>query len=208
MLARIVPIVRGWTAYYRAVVSTRVFAALDAHLWKLTYKWACRSHPDKPRSWIVGRYYGRFHPVRNDRWVFGDRNTGAYLPKPSWTGIVRHTLVKGGASPDDPALAGYWAQRRQKVTPPLDAYTVRLLSRQDARCPLCGENLLATDQPPQTPEGWERWFLLVARQAIKAGAVVRRDAPGGAREMPTHLVHVTCSRQRRPPVTPVLSPGT
>src|SRR5512142_2171166 len=49
--------------------------------------------------------------------VFGDRATGAYLPKPSWTEIVRHTLVKGGASPDDPALAGYWAQRRQTVTP-------------------------------------------------------------------------------------------
>ena len=57
-------------------------------------------------------------------------DTGAYLPKPSWTDIVRHTLVTGGASPDDPALAGYWAQRRQKVKPPLDSYTVRLLSRQ------------------------------------------------------------------------------
>jgi len=40
--------------------------------------------------------------------VFGDRDTGAYLPKPSWTDIVRHTLVKGGASPDDPDLAEYW----------------------------------------------------------------------------------------------------
>ncbi len=25
-------------------------------------------------------------------------------------------------------LAGYWAQRRQKVKPPLDSYTVRLLT--------------------------------------------------------------------------------
>jgi hypothetical protein len=31
-------------------------------------------------------------------------------------------------------LAGYWAQRRQKVKPPLDSCTVRLLSRQDGRC--------------------------------------------------------------------------
>jgi len=65
--------------------------------------------------------------------------------------IVRHALVKGGASPDDPALAGYWAQRRQKVKPPLDSYTVRLLSRQDGRCSLCGENLLTPDQLPQSP---------------------------------------------------------
>jgi RNA-directed DNA polymerase len=31
----------GWVAYYRTVVSTRVFAALTDYLWKLTYKWAC-----------------------------------------------------------------------------------------------------------------------------------------------------------------------
>jgi RNA-directed DNA polymerase len=130
VLTRIVPIVRGWVAYYRTVVSTRVFSALTDYLWKLTYKWACRSHPNKPKRWIISRYYGKFNKFRNDRWVFGDRDTGAYLPKPSWTEIVRHTLVKGGASPDDPALAGYWAQRREKVTPPLDRYTVRLLSRQ------------------------------------------------------------------------------
>ncbi len=100
---------------------------------------ACWSHPNKPRHWIIGRYFGRFSKFRNDRWVFGDRDTGSYLPKPSWTDIVRHTLVKGGASPDDPALAGYWAQRRQKVKPPLDSYTVRLLSRQDGRRSLCGK---------------------------------------------------------------------
>jgi putative transposase len=110
----------------------------------------------RPKRWIVDQYFGKFNKFRNDRWVFGDRDSGACLPKPAWTDIVRHTLVKSGASPDDPALAGYWAQRRQKVKPPLDSYTVRLLSRQDGRCSLCGENLLTADQPPQSPEQWER----------------------------------------------------
>src|SRR6266446_4882040 len=201
VLAKIAPIVRGWVAYYRTVVSARAFHALTGYLWKLTYKWACWSHPNKPKHWIVGRYFGQFNKFRNDRWVFGDRDTGAYLPKPAWTGIVRHTLVKGGASPDDPALAGYWAQRRQKGTPPLDPYTVSLLSRQDGRCTLCGENLLTRDQPPQTPEGWERWFLQVTRQAITAGWLVRHDTPS-ARDMRTHLVHDTCSRRRRQQVAP------
>jgi RNA-directed DNA polymerase len=197
VLARIAPIVRGWAAYYRTVVSTRVFSALDKYLWKLTYKWACRSHPDKPKGWIVSRYYGKFNKFRNDRWVFGNRETGGYLPKASWTGIVRHTLVKGGASPDDPAQAGYWAHRRRKVSPPLDSYTVRLLSRQDGRCTLCGENLLTKDQPPQSPEGWERWFLQLARQAITADILVHHDTPSAAQGMRTHLVHDTCSRRRR-----------
>jgi hypothetical protein len=83
-------------------------------------------------------------------WVFGDRDTGAYLPKPAWTTITRHTLVKAGASPDDPDQAEYWAQRRRKVTPPLDSYTARP-AIQAGRCTLCGENLLIPDQPPQTP---------------------------------------------------------
>ncbi len=38
VLAKIVPIVRGWISYYRTVVSSRVFRALTEYLWKLTYK--------------------------------------------------------------------------------------------------------------------------------------------------------------------------
>ena len=107
VLATITPVIRGWVAYYRTVVSSGVFHALTGYLWKLAYKWACWSHRNKPRRWIVDRYFGKFDRFRNDRWVFGDRDTGAYLPKPAWTDIVRHTLVKGGSSPDDPARAGH-----------------------------------------------------------------------------------------------------
>jgi RNA-directed DNA polymerase len=35
-----VPIVRGWSAYYRTVVSSELFSALDRYLWRLIYKWA------------------------------------------------------------------------------------------------------------------------------------------------------------------------
>ena len=199
VLAKIVPITRGWVAYYRTVVSSRVFRALDDYLWKLTYKWACWSHSNKPKGWIVGRYFRKFEKFRNDRWVFGDKDTGAYLPRLAWTDIVRHTLVKGGASPDDPALAGYWAQRRQKVKPPLDSYTVRLLSRQDGRCSLCGENLLTPDQLPQSPQGWEHWFLRVTKKAIKADYLVHHDTPSAARSNRTHLVHATCHRSKNQP---------
>src|SRR6266480_5963381 len=202
VLVTIVPITRGWSAYYKTAVSSRVFSALDDYLWKLTYKWACWTHPNKPKGWIVGRYFRKFAKFRNDRWVFGDESTGAYLPRLAWTDIVRHTLAKGRASPDDPALAGYWAKRRQKVKPPLDSYTVRLLSRQDGRCTLCGENLLYPDQPPQSPQGWEHWFLQVTRKAIKADYLVHHDTPSAARSHRTHLVHATCHRSKHPPRRP------
>jgi len=117
VIARLNPIVRGWAAYYRTVVSSETFTALDHYLWKLTYKWAKHTHPNKPTSWIIIRYYGKFNQSRNDRWVFGDRDSGAYLHRFAWTRIVRHQMVTGTASTDDPALTSYWANRRRKGTP-------------------------------------------------------------------------------------------
>jgi hypothetical protein len=119
VIAKLNPIIRGWAAYYRAVVSSEAFAALDSHVWRLVYKWAKHTHSSK--RWIVDRYFGKHNKFRNDRWVFGDRDSGAHLTRHSWTGIVRNTLVKGGASPDDPALAEYWVTRRKKVAEP-EAY--------------------------------------------------------------------------------------
>ena len=151
VLAKISPIVRGWAAYYRGVVSKVIFGALDDHMWKLTYKWAKYSHANKPKFWITHRYFGRFNPARRDRWVFGDRASGAYLPKFSWTKIVRHQLVPGAASPDDPDLAQYWDERRRKSPPLLDRATLRLLKAQEGRCPMCGDTLLHADREPNCP---------------------------------------------------------
>jgi len=66
VLAKINPIVRGWANYYRGAASSRTFAALDHYLWQLTYKWACYSHQNKPKSWITSRYYGKFNPDSQD----------------------------------------------------------------------------------------------------------------------------------------------
>jgi RNA-directed DNA polymerase len=164
VIAWLNPIIRGWAAYYRGVVSSKVFAALDHHLWWLTYRWACHSHPTEPKKWITRRYFGRFNKFRNDHWVFGardqvinDRGDVACPVKFAWTTIVRHQLVAGKASPDDPRLTDYWATRRRKIKPPLDGYNLSLLAKQDGRCPLCGDHLLVPDQPPQSPHEGERW---------------------------------------------------
>jgi RNA-directed DNA polymerase len=194
VIVRLSPIVRGWAAYYRTVVSCRVFNTLDSYAWYLTYRWARRNHQGKSRKWVTARYFGRFNKFRSDRWVFGDRTTGAYLPKFSWTDIVRHTLVQRKASPDDPALAEYWARRRRRIKPPLDAYTLRLLTRQDARCPLCGDHLLTADQPPQSPQEWERWWLHVTRKAIVADYLLNIGRPSSPDGNHSRLVHASCYR--------------
>jgi RNA-directed DNA polymerase len=218
VIARLNPITRGWAAYYRGVVSSKVFASLDNHLWWLTYRWAQHSHPNKPKKWIARRYFGRFNKFRNDQWVFGardhvvnDRGDVAFLVKFSWTAIVRHQLVAGGASPDDPNLVDYWAVRRRKVKPPLDSYNLYLLAKQDGRCPLCGDHLLVPDQPPQSPREWERWWLSVARRAIAADHLTHHGRGGALDGNRTRLVHTSChrslqQRQRRNPTSP--SPAT
>ena len=115
VIKRLNPIIRGWAAYYRTQVSAETFGKLDNYLWRLTYKWATFSHANKPTSWVVHRYFGKFNKARQDRWVFGDRRSGAHMHKFAWTNIVRHQTVKQGASPDDPELADYWARRRHKT---------------------------------------------------------------------------------------------
>jgi RNA-directed DNA polymerase len=191
VLAAICPITRGWASYYRSAVSKKTFASVDDYLWKLTYKWACHSHPGKPKSWIVRRYFGQFNPSRRNMWVFGDAASGAYLPCLAWTPIIRHRKVTGRASPDDPALAAYWNQRRGTNQPPLDRSTLRLLKKQHGRCALCADLLLHADREPHTPEEWQRWHR-TTRKAITRQLIVAR---GQGTPDDTRLVHTYCQRR-------------
>ena len=194
VIARLNPIVRGWAACYRTVVSSETFTALDHYLWKLTYKWAKHSHPNKPTRWTIRRYFGTFNKSRHDQWVFGDRDSGAYLHRFAWTKIVRHQMVRGTSSPDDPALTEYWAARRHRGIPrPIDAATLRLLQSQHGRCPWCGQLLLDADRPPQTPREWEQW-LAATRKAITRNAIAEQ-AGSTPDEGRLRLLHAHCSRR-------------
>ncbi len=207
--AELNPIIRGWAAYYRIGVSKRAFNSLDDHMWRLTYKWAKFSHPNKPKRWICSRYFGRFNPFRQDNWVFGDRSSGFYLHKFAWTRIVRHSVVPGTASPDDPSLTDYWAQRRRRRKPPLSTDILRLLHKQDGRCSLCGGLLLYADDEPQSPEEWQRWFT-VTRTAIRKHAITTTTGYRKPDKPTPCLVHAHCQRNHignAPASLPSLEPS-
>ena len=195
LIARLNPIITGWAAYYRIGVSKRAYNALDAHLWRLAWKWARLSHPNKLKRWVIARYFGMFNPARQDKWVFGSRETGFYLRKFAWTKIVRHTMVAGRASPDDPALTGYWDQRRRRTRLPVDLATWHLLRRQRGRCPLCRGLLLHADHPPQDPEDWQQWHT-ATRKAIRKHAITSVMDLGTPDERAAHhLIHASCRRR-------------
>jgi RNA-directed DNA polymerase len=195
VLIRLNPIIRGWSAYYRHCVSARVFNELDWHMWKLTYKWATFTHPHKGKRWVTRRYFAAFNASKRDKWVFGDRDSGAYLLKFAWTKITRHTLVKGWASPDDPALTSYWAARRRRGKPPLDPARLRLLLNQRGRCPLCAGLLLHADREPAHPEEWQQWIRAV-RKATRHQAIALDTDPGphGGPAV-FRLIHTHCRRR-------------
>jgi RNA-directed DNA polymerase len=194
VIAALNPVIRGWTTYHRGAVSSRVFTSLGHYTWQLTYKWARWTHPNKPARWTSSRYYGKFCPTRDDKWVFGDRETGAYLLNHSWTSIRRHVMVKDRSSPDDPDLAGYWEYRRRRHGLPIDTGTAALLDRQGGRCPHCGSPLIDVSRLPASPEGWEQWWLGVTRQAIPRAASAGETATPEKSATTLVLIHASCHR--------------
>lgn len=194
VIAKLNPIIAGWAAYYRIGASKRAFGAMDAHLWRLVYKWARFSHPNKSTRWVIARYFGMFNRTRRDKWVFGSQETGFYLRKFAWTPIVRHRMVAGTASPDDPDLTDYWHLRRRRNQPPLGTPMLRLLRAQQGRCPLCRGLLLHADREPQGPREWEQW-LTATRKAIRKRAVTAFGAGTPDERAANRLIHTHCQRR-------------
>ena len=201
VIRRLNPIIRGWAAYYRTQVSSETFGVLDHYLWGLTYKWATFSHANKPTSWVVPRYFGKFNKARQDRWVFGDRKSGAFMHKFSWTNIVRHQIVKQGASPDDPALADYWAWRRHKrpcrsTTPPSGSTEPRTAAARSARARSCPSR---TGHKPRTNgnTGWRP-------PARRSTSSWDHGTPDKAEP---RLIHLRCHHGSGPALQPAQPPS-
>lgn len=197
LIHRLNPIIRGWSTYYRGVVSKETFAKLDDYMWKLLWRWAARRHRNKGGIWIANRYWGAFHPGSRSRWIFGDRLTGSRTHRFSETKIVRHVVVKGGASKDDPSLNTYWAgRRRSRPHPQADGKNRVLLAvRQKGLCPRCGHDLIAGESyEPQSTREWVQWFAASTR-GTHVHHIVHRHQGGSDDKKNLELIHAECHRR-------------
>ena len=87
VLARLNPIIRGWAAYYRGAVSSKTFGELDDYAWKLTWRWAKRSHSGKPKGWVTDRYF----------WFFSSNNVEMVVKAVNGCGFnTRYWVFAGG----------------------------------------------------------------------------------------------------------------
>jgi len=181
------PIIRGQANYYRSVVASKAFAALDHYMHQRERRYAKWTHPMKSEKWREARYWGRLNKNRQDRWVFGDKHTGAYLLRYRWFPIQRHVLVQGVASPDDPALCEYWAKRTAKTK---DAGpTVGMLAdRQHGICPLCQQPL---------------WALSAGEQEdLHVDHITPKSQTGTNNLRNLRVVHMFCHQQRHSQESP------
>ncbi len=88
------PIITGWSNYHQSVVSSEIFNRLDSIIWNMLWHWAKRRHPNKPKQWIVNKYW---HPSGKRKWVFSEGNKRLKLL--SDTKIVRHMKLKLDMNP-------------------------------------------------------------------------------------------------------------
>jgi RNA-directed DNA polymerase len=114
LITQLNPKVRGWTNFYRHVVSATTFSQVDRALFESLWRWAKRRHPNKNLHWCRSKYFGR---VGERNWVFvgtaleDQQPKQVYLLSAAKTPITRHLKIKGEANPFDPAWESYFEAR-------------------------------------------------------------------------------------------------
>ena len=134
LISKLNPRIRGWSNYYRTVCSKQTYNKVYHILFKRLLKWAFRRHPNKPKNWVIKKYWKK---VGNDNWVFGE-NEGLTLFKHPKTAIKRHIKVKGSSSPYDGNKI-YWG-KRMGTHPELNNSVAQLLKKQKGKCNWCNLN--------------------------------------------------------------------
>ena len=150
LIAAINPVIRGKANYMRKVVTSKIFSNLDDYLFTRQYRYANYTHSNKSERWKHNKYWGRLNLSRKDKWVFGDKQTGAYMLKFSWFNIDRHALISKRSSPDDPTLIEYWQKRNKKrnlsESEKFNKLQQKIAKKQKYKCPVCGESIF-NDEP-------------------------------------------------------------
>lgn len=148
LIALLNPIIRGWTNYHKHVVSKKTFSYVDNAIFELLWQWAKRRHREKPRQWIINRY---FKQEGGRSWIFfGIENSPQgekrelQLKIAAKVPIKRHHKIKGATNPYDPQWEVYFEKRNQaKMRDNLRGRRklLRLFNKQEGLCPECQQQL-------------------------------------------------------------------
>ncbi|BAI90277.1 reverse transcriptase [Limnospira platensis NIES-39] len=147
LISKLNPIIKRWSNYYSAVVSTETFTRLDHTIWLMLRAWT-GSRCGKASHEKLRNYFRRGTvklsngKERQEPWLFQTKD-GYTLWKHSYTPIVRHTLIRPDATPYDGNWT-YWATRKgQAIGTP--NRVAKLLKKQKGRCTWCGQYFAPSD---------------------------------------------------------------
>jgi RNA-directed DNA polymerase len=143
LIARLNPIIRGWSQYHRHVVSKDTFAKIDHAVFRAIWRWANRQHPNKGKRWVKKKY---FKTLGSRNWVFYGDLDGKELHLFCATAVPirRHIKIKGQANPYDPEWEIYFEKRlAAKMTENMTEYRqlLRLWEAQQGLCPICNQKI-------------------------------------------------------------------
>jgi RNA-directed DNA polymerase len=109
---------RGWAHAFRHLVSSDVFKAVDAAIFKSLLRWVRRRHPRKNWRWLRRKY---FRSERGRQWTFTAKtrnadgtDQGVDLFRASSLRIRRHIKMRAEATIFDPDHANYFRERQQR----------------------------------------------------------------------------------------------
>jgi RNA-directed DNA polymerase len=115
LIRQLNPKIRGWSNYYRHVVSKRTFSKLDHNIFCMLWQWTKRRHPNKSAQWRKQKYYR--HLALRD-WLFFAKThdkdgftNHLDLAEAAKVKIRRHLKIKGSANPYELAYDDYFDNR-------------------------------------------------------------------------------------------------
>ena len=112
------PKLRGWSNYFRHVVSKDIYHYVDSNIFKALWQWTKRRHPNKSSKWIQKKYF-RSNNLRN--WIFYTKIeseekqlSNLDLFYMGTIPIKRYVKIRSLATPYDPAFNEYFKKREIK----------------------------------------------------------------------------------------------
>ena len=152
LIKKLNPILRGFANYYRGVVSKKTFSYIKSRVWQYLWNWCKRRHHKRRLKWVKNKY---FRTINGVDWRFccmtksrKDEEKLLVLYNIAKTPIVRHTKIKGTASPFDAELTDYWEKRNTKLGKIKWAKGSKydqVAKNQKYKCPNCGQFLINGD---------------------------------------------------------------
>ena len=139
--------IKGWTEYHKNQVAKKTFSYVDMRIWRMTWHWATRRHPDKSAGWIKNRYWKK----ENGRnWVFTTKTvvhgkvTDLRLMKAADVPIRRYTKIKTNMNPYDLDSEEYFEKRAFNLAKgeKIPTKVVKLIVSQKGGCAYCKRSFI------------------------------------------------------------------